>query len=77
MDNAKKKTAGGKVQNDRKTTAKSFGTDLTVYVKTEQVAKSIGVTKQTVEYWRKRGRFRADLVDHNGVYYYSANTLSN
>ena len=42
------------------------------YFTTEQVAKSIGVTRKAVEYWRKRGWFRADLVDHNGVYYYTA-----
>ena len=24
-----------------------------------------------VEYWRKRGWFNADLIDHNGVYLYS------
>ena len=87
MDNDNKKTVGGKVQNehqtgtksvedgsvqnDRKMTGKSFGIDLAGYVKTEQVAKIIGVTKQTVEYWRKRGWFRADLVDHNGVYWYT------
>ena len=40
------------------------------YVKTEQVAKIIGVTKPGVEKWRKRGWFNADLVDHNGVYWY-------
>ena len=40
------------------------------YFTTEQVAKSIGVTKQSVIYWRKRGWFNADLVDHNGVYWY-------
>ncbi len=88
MDNDNKKSAGSKVQNEHQTTAKSvedgsvpndhqttgksFGTDLAGYVKTDQVAKIIGVTKQTVEYWRKRGWFRADLVDHNGVYYYTA-----
>ena len=88
MDNDTKKSADGKVQNEHQTTAKSvengsmqndhqtasksFSTDLVGYVKTEQVAKSIGVTKQTVEYWRKRGWFRADLVDHNGVYWYTA-----
>ena len=88
MDNDNKKTVSGKVQNDRQTTAKSvengsvqndrqivsksFATDLAGYVKTDQVAKIIGVTKQTVEYWRKRGWFRADLVDHNGVYWYTA-----
>ena len=72
MDNDNKKTAGGKEQNDRKIVSKSFATDLTGYVKTNQVAKIIGVTKQTVEYWRKRGWFRADLVDHNGVYWYTA-----
>ena len=88
MDNDNKKSDGGKVQNDHQTTAKSivvepmqndhqiigksFGNDLAGYVKTDQVAKIIGVTKQTVEYWRKRGWFRADLVDHNGVYYYTA-----
>ena len=63
-------TSSKSVPNDHQTTGKSFGTDLAGYVKTEQVAKSIGVTKQTVEYWRKRGWFRADLVDHNGVYWY-------
>lgn len=88
MDNDNKKSAGSKVQNEHQTTAKSvedgsvpndhqttgksFGTDLAGYVKTDQVAKIISVTKQTVEYWRKRGWFRADLVDHNGVYYYTA-----
>ena len=45
-------------------------TALAGYFTTEQVAKSIGVTKQTVIYWRKRGWFNADLIDHNGVYWY-------
>ena len=88
MDINNKKSSGGKVQNEHQTTAKSVengsvqtdrqlttnssGTDLVGYVKTEQVAKSIGVTKQAVEKWRKLGWFRADLVDHNGVYWYTA-----
>ena len=42
----------------------------TGYVKTEQVAKSIGVTKQAVIKWRKRGWFNADHIDNNGVYWY-------
>jgi len=49
---------------------KSGVTALEGYFTTEQVAKSIGVTKQTVIYWRKRGWFNADLIDHNGVYWY-------
>ena len=87
MDNDTKKTVDGKVQTpqtDRKLTAnslaqtdhqptgKSVGTDLAGYVKTDQVAKIIGVTKPAVEKWRKLGWFRADLVDHNGVYWYTA-----
>ena len=40
------------------------------YFTTEQVAKSIGVTRKAVEYWRKRGWLPADLIDHNGVYWY-------
>ena len=40
------------------------------YFTTEQVAKSIGVTRKGVEKWRKRGWFNADLIDHNGVYWY-------
>ena len=40
------------------------------YFTTEQVAKSIGVTKQAVIKWRKRGWLNADLIDHNGVYWY-------
>lgn len=87
MDNDTKKTVDGKLQTpqtDRKLTAnslaqtdhqptgKSVGTDLAGYVKTDQVAKIIGVTKPAVEKWRKLGWFRADLVDHNGVYWYTA-----
>ena len=70
MDNDNKKLTNGKVQNDRQM---PIDNQMLVagYVKTRQVAKSIGVTKQTVEYWRKRGWFNADLVDHNGVYFYS------
>ena len=70
IDNDNKKSATGKVPNDHQMTAKSVVNALLGYTKTEQVAKSIGVTKQTVEYWRKRGWFNADLVDHNGVYWY-------
>ena len=54
------------------TSSKSGVNALDGYFTTEQVAKSIGVTRKAVEYWRKRGWFRADLVDHNGVYYYTA-----
>ena len=54
------------------TSSKSGVNALEGYFTTEQVAKSIGVTRKAVEYWRKRGWFRADLVDHNGVYYYTA-----
>ncbi|MBO4780056.1 MAG: MerR family transcriptional regulator [Selenomonadaceae bacterium] len=92
MDIDNKKSAGGKVQNEHQTTAKSVedvstpfpphflpptssksGVNaLAGYFTTEQVAKSIDVTRKTVEYWRKRGWFRADLVDHNGVYWYTA-----
>ena len=71
MDNDNKKSAGVKVPNDYQMTAKSVVNELVGYVKTEQVAKSVGVTKQTVEYWRKRGWFNADLINHNGVYLYS------
>ena len=40
------------------------------YMKTAQVAKNLDVDKTTVIYWRKRGWFNADLLDHNGVYWY-------
>ena len=52
------------------TSRKSGGNVLAGYQTTEQVAKNIGVTRKAVEYWRKRGWFNADLVDHNGVYWY-------
>ena len=86
MDNDNKKSTNGKVPNDHQMTAKSGVTEFqtsypsvtptdeqnkTGYVKTEQVAKNIGVTKQAVIKWRKLGWFSADLVDHNGVYLYS------
>ena len=52
------------------TSRKSGGNVLAGYQTTEQVANIIGVTRKAVEYWRKRGWFNADLVDHNGVYWY-------
>ena len=39
-------------------------------MKTSVVAQIIGVTKQAVEKWRKKGWFSADMIDHKGVYYY-------
>ena len=41
------------------------------YFNTTTVAKIIGVTKQAVEKWRKKGWFNADMIDHAGVYYYT------
>ena len=52
------------------TSNKSGVNALAGYFTTEQVAKIIGVTRKAVEYWRKRGWFNADLVDHNNVYWY-------
>ena len=40
------------------------------YFSTMTVAKIIGVTKQAVEKWRKKGWFNPDMIDHKGVYYY-------
>jgi len=68
-----------KVPNDHQTTAKLPPNELptpdkadkTDYMKTSVVAQIIGVTKQTVEYWRKKGWFSADMIDHSGVYYYT------
>jgi uncharacterized protein (DUF927 family) len=46
------------------------------YMNTEETAKFLGVTKQTVIYWRKKGVFLPDIIGHgkngrDGVYYYS------
>ena len=35
------------------------------------VAKIIGVKRQTVEYWRKKNYFVEDLLTHDGIYLYS------
>ena len=79
MDNDNKKSInvqeGKSVVNDSEPSYPSFTPNkannmMGRYLKTTQVAKIIGVTKQTVIYWRKQGWFTADLVDHNGVYYY-------
>ncbi|MBR0288739.1 MAG: PriCT-2 domain-containing protein, partial [Selenomonadaceae bacterium] len=40
------------------------------YYATADVSKIIGVTKQTVEYWRKREWLTADKRTHDGVYLY-------
>ncbi|MBR0288578.1 MAG: PriCT-2 domain-containing protein, partial [Selenomonadaceae bacterium] len=42
------------------------------YFTTEEVAKIIGVTKQTVIYWRKQKLFGEDVKTHEGVYLYLA-----
>lgn len=41
------------------------------YYTTNDVAQNIGVTRKTVEYWRKQNLFVEDILDHNGVYWYS------
>ena len=45
------------------------------YFTTQEVADFIGVSKQTVEKWRKKGIFMPDVIEHgkngrSGVYYY-------
>ena len=81
MDNDNKKSDGVKVPTDHQIRGKWFHPSyptrsktgvnaLNGYFTTEQVAKIIDVTKQAVIKWRKRGWFNADLVDHNGVYWY-------
>jgi len=65
------------VQNALKANDTSFGGYLVPrtfegkeYYATADVAKIIGVTKQTVEYWRKREWLTADKRTHDGVYLY-------
>ena len=37
------------------------------YCTAQKVAKTIGVTRQAVEKWRKQGIFGEDLITHEGV----------
>ena len=36
----------------------------------QKAAKIVGVTRQTIEYWRKQNLFKEDLVTHDGKYLY-------
>ena len=79
MGNDNKSSNDFQAPNDHQTTTKSVPNEIptpdqaekTDYLKTSVVAQIIGVTKQTVEYWRKKGWFSADMIDHSGVYYYT------
>lgn len=75
MGNDNKNFSDSKVPNDHQTTTKSPPTpdkaDKADYLSTAVTAKIIGVTKQTVENWRKKGWLAADLIDHKGVFYYT------
>ena len=75
MGNDNKNFSDSKVPNDHQTTTKSPPTpdkaDKADYLSTAVTAQIIGVTKQTVENWRKKGWLAADLIDHKGVFYYT------
>ena len=45
------------------------------YYTTAEAAKTIGVTKQAVEKWRKMGIFKEDIKTHEGIYLYAAERI--
>ena len=42
----------------------------------EKVAKILGVTPQTVEYWRRAKIFQEDILTHDGIYLYAEESVA-
>lgn len=81
MNNDNKSSSNLQVPNSLETISHPFGTHLVPIwypelLKVKSTMQQLmspkfsGVSKQTVEYWRKREWFTADKRTHDGVYFY-------